>query len=98
MSRRKRRQFTPEFKAESVRLVRESGKSIGLIAKELDLTETCLRNWVQHAERTARSTKPEQLPASERQELGSLRRQVKRLRMERDILKKATAFFAKESE
>ena len=98
MSRRKRRIFTPEFKAETVRIVRESGRSIGLIAKELDLTENCLRKWVQQDRLGASRPGPELLATAERQELESLRRENKRLRMERDILKKATAFFAKESE
>ena len=78
MAKRKRRAFTTEFKAETVRLVRESGKSVGAVARELDLTETALRE-------------------SEREELGQLRRENRTLRMERDILKKATAFFAKEN-
>jgi len=98
MSRRKRRIFTPEFKAESVRIVRESGRSIGQIAKELDLTENCLREWVQRDRLGASRPGPEPLAIAERQELETLRRENKRLRMERDILKKATAFFAKESE
>lgn len=98
MSRRKRRIFTPEFKAETVRLVRESGRSIGLIAKELDLTENCLRKWVQRDRLGVSRPGPEPLATAERQELEFLRRENKRLRMERDILKKATAFFAKESE
>ena len=98
MSRRKRRIFTPEFKAETVRIVRESGRSIGLIAKELDLTENCVRKWVERDRLGVSRPGPEPLAAAERQELETLRRENKRLRMERDILKKATAFFAKESE
>lgn len=94
MSRRKRRNFTPEFKAEAVRLVRDSGRSIPTIARELDLTETCLRNWMAEDQ----SGKPGSLSVSERQELETLRREIRRVRMERDILKKATAFFARESE
>ena len=50
MAKRKRRAFTPEFKAETVRLIRESGKSIGAVARELDLTETAVRDWVRQAE------------------------------------------------
>jgi transposase len=96
--KRKRRAFSAEFKAETVRLVRESGKSIGVIARELDLTETALRRWVRQAEIDAGRGPAGALTTSEREELGQLRRENKRLRMERDILKKATAFFAKESE
>src|SRR3569832_1257711 len=98
MSRRKRRKFTPEFKAETVRLVREGGRSIGLIAKELDLTETCVRSWVEQDKADISRSRSAALTAGERQELETLRRDIKRVRMERDILKKATAFFAKESE
>jgi transposase-like protein len=50
MAKRKRRTFTTEFKAQTVRLVRESGKSVGAVARELDLAETALRRWVQQAE------------------------------------------------
>jgi transposase-like protein len=98
MGKRKRRSFSPEFKAETVRLVQESGKSVGAIARELDLTETALRRWVDQAEVDAGRGAPEALTTSERDELAQLRRENKRLRLEREILKKATAFFAKESE
>ena len=53
MAKRKRRAFTPEFKAEAVRIVRDSGKTVGAVARELDLTETALREWVRQAERDA---------------------------------------------
>ncbi len=96
--KRKRRKFSAEFKAETVRLVRDSDKSVTAIARELDLTETALRRWVQQAEIDAGRGPTGALTTSEREELAQLRRETKRLRMERDILKKATAFFAKESE
>jgi len=96
--KRRRRAFSDEFKAETVRLVLESGKSIGAIARELDLAETALRRWVRQAEIDAGRGPAGALTTSERDELTQLRRENKRLRMERDILKKATAFFAKESE
>jgi transposase-like protein len=96
--KRKRRKFSAEFKAETVRLVRDSDKSVTAIARELDLTETALRRWVQQAEVDAGRGPTGALTTSEREELVQLRRETKRLRMERDILKKATAFFAKESE
>jgi transposase-like protein len=95
--KRKRRKFSAEFKAETVRLVRDSDKSVTVIARELDLTETALRRWVQQAEIDAGRGPSGALTTSEREELVQLRREAKRLRMERDILKKATAFFAKES-
>jgi transposase len=96
--KRKRRKFSAEFKAETVRLVRDSDKSVTAVARELDLTETALRRWVQQAEVDAGRGPMGALTTSEREELVQLRRETKRLRMERDILKKATAFFAKESE
>jgi transposase-like protein len=97
MAKRKRRAFTTEFKAGAVRLVRESGKSVPTVARELDLTETALRSWVRQAEIDAGRGTPGALTTAEREELGHLRRETRTLRMERDILKKATAFFAKEN-
>ena len=97
MSRRKRRAFTPEFKAEAVALVQRSGKSIGQVAKELDLTETALREWVRRAEGAAPRRRTEALSEEEREELIRLRRENQRLTQEREFLKKAAAFFAKES-
>jgi transposase-like protein len=97
MAKRKRRAFTKEFKAETVRLVRDSGKSVGAVARELDLTETALREWVRQAEVDAGRGTPGALTTAEREELGRLRRENRTLRMERDILKKATAFFAREN-
>jgi len=92
-NRRERRQFTPEFKAEAVRLVQVGGKPISQVAKELDLTQSALRNWVEQA----RHEKAGGLSADERQELIRLRKENKRLAMEREILKKAAAFFVKEN-
>ena len=92
-NRRERRKFTPEFKAEAVRLVEVGGKSIGQVAKELDLTESALRNWVDRA----RSEKQGGLGADEREELLRLRKENRRLLMEREIAKKAAIFFAKEN-
>jgi transposase len=97
MAKRKRRAFTTEFKAGAVRLVRESGKSVPTVARELDLTETALRSWVRQAEVDAGRGAPGALTSAEREELGRLRRETRTLRMERDILKKAMAFFAKEN-
>ena len=97
MGKRKRRAFTKEFKAETVRLVRDSGKSVGAVARELDLTETALREWVRQAEIDAGRGASGALTTEERAEFGRLRRENRTLRMERDILKKATAFFAKEN-
>ncbi len=87
MAKRKRRAFTTEFKAQTVRLVRDSGKSIGAVARELDLGETAVRRWVQQAEVDAGRGKAGALTTEEREELGRLRRENQTLRMERDILK-----------
>src|SRR5438046_6435660 len=86
--RRRRRSLSPEFKAEASRGVRESGKSVSTVARELDLTETALRRWVVQAELDAGRSGSGALTTDERAELTQLRRDVKTLRMERDILKK----------
>ncbi len=88
MTKRKRRQFTPEFKADAVKLVRSGGRSIVQTAKDLDLAETALRGWIRQAEIEAGEGPPGALTQAEREELVRLRREVKRLQMERDILKK----------
>ena len=87
MAKRKRRAFTKEFKAGAVQLVRESGKSVGAVARELDLTETALRDWVRQAEVDAGHGAWGALTTAEREELGRLRRENRTLQMERDILK-----------
>lgn len=92
---RDRRKFSEEFKLETVQLVKNSGKSIREVAKELDLTESSLRYWVQQHE--IDGGEKEGLTTSEREELVRLRRENMQLKVERDILKKATAFFAKEN-
>jgi transposase-like protein len=97
MSKRKRRSFNKEFKAEAVRLCQVGNRSVGQVAKDLDLTETALRDWVKRAEVDAGEGPPGALTTAEREELTRLRKQVKRLETEREILKKAAAFFAKES-
>src|SRR5688572_15399286 len=88
MAKRKRRAFTPEFKEQAVRIVRESGKPIATVAQELDLTETALRSWVGQAEIDAGRGASGALTTEERAELAQLRRENRTLRMERDILKK----------
>jgi transposase len=100
MARRKRRKFNPEFKAEAVRLARVGDRSIQQIATDLDLTESALRNWVHQAEIDAGQAQsaPDALTSAEKAELSELRREVKKLRQERDILKAAATYFAKESE
>jgi transposase len=97
MGKRKRRSFSDTYKAEVVALVRKGGKSIGAIAQDLDLTETAVRAWVRQAEVDAGRGPSGALTTAEREELSRLRRENQTLRMEREILKKATAFFAKEN-
>src|SRR3982751_6238850 len=93
--RRARRQFTDEFKAGAVRLVLEEGKSVGAVARDLDLTETALRDWVKRAQ-ADRTKGRTGLTTAERDELTRLRKENRQLRLEREILKNAAAFFAKE--
>jgi len=95
--RRARRKFTPEFKADVVRLCREGNESPKDVSERLGLTESAVRNWVKQAAVDAVGGTPDALSTAEREELLRLRRETKRLQMERDILKKAAAFFAKES-
>jgi transposase len=93
--KRPRRSFTDEFKANAVRLVLDEGKSVGAAARDLDLTESALRNWVERAQ-ADRTHGKTGLTTAEREELSRLRRENRILQEEREILKKAAAFFAKE--
>jgi transposase len=94
-SRRPRRRFDDDFKAQAVRLVLDEGKTVGAIARELDLTETALRDWVNRA-RADRTHGKTGLTTAEREELARLRKENRILREEREILRKAAAFFANE--
>ncbi len=94
MAKRHRRKFTDEFKAETVKLIRGNGRTVGSVARELSLTETAVRNWVKQAEASGSA---DTLSTDERAELRCLRKENQELRMEKEILRKATAFFAKES-
>ena len=91
---RPRRSFTPEFKAEVVELCRAGDRSIGEVARDLDLTETSVRKWVAQAD--IDSGLRDGLTSAEREEMARLRKEVRMLREDRDILRRATAFFAKE--
>jgi transposase len=92
--KRARRRFSEEFKAGAVRLVLDEGKTVGAVARELDLTASALSQWVRHAE-ADRSKGKTGLTTAERAELSQLRKENRELKMEREILKKAAAFFAK---
>jgi transposase len=93
--RRPRRQFSEEFKEGAVRLVLDEGKTVGAVARELDLTDSALRLWVEHA-RAERTKGKSGLMKEEREELTRLRKENRELRMERDLLKKVSALFAKD--
>ena len=92
---RERRAFTPAYKSEVVALCRTSGSSIAKVARDFGLTETAVRRWVAQAE--VDDGRRPGLTSTEREELSQLRRENRVLREERDILKRATAFFARET-
>ena len=94
---RRRRSFTSEFRAEIVELCQRGDRSLGQVSKDFDLTETAVREWVRQAERDAGTRRDGGLTTAERQELSQLRQENRRLREDVDILKRATAFFAKET-
>src|SRR3989475_13001443 len=94
MAKRKRRAFTKEFKAQAIQIVRESGKSVAAVARELDLTETALRSWVRQGEIDAGRGPAGALTAEGRAELGRLRREHRAPRSEPDLLKKTAGLFA----
>jgi transposase len=94
---RRRRSFTPEFKAEIVDLCQHGDRSVGQVAKDFDLTETAVREWVKQAGRDAGTVSDGGLASTEKQELAQLRRENRRLREDVEILKRATAFFAQET-
>lgn len=92
----KRRTFSPEFKSEAVRLAQSPGQSIAIVAKDLGITESNLRNWIKQDAVDGGNGPAGALTTAEKQELSALRREIKELRMEREILRKATVFFAKQ--
>jgi transposase len=92
---RPRRRFTPEFKAEIVEHCRRGDRSIGQVAREYDLTETAVREWVKQAQIDA-GERPG-LSTEERAELARLRHENRQLRLDNETLKRATAFFARET-
>jgi transposase len=94
---RRRRSFTPEFKAEIVELCQCGDRSVGQVARDFDLTETAVREWVKQAGRDAGTRRDGGLTTEERRELSQLRRENRRLREDVEILKRATAFFAGET-
>jgi transposase len=97
MARKKKRKYTKEFRDEAIRLASAGDKPLTRISRELGVGHQTLWSWVHQAEVDAGKGDPEALTTTEREELRVLRKEVGRLREEREILKKATAFFAKES-
>lgn len=95
MPRRKRRSFTPDEKADAVRMVREVG-NLAKVARDLDLADTVLRNWVKQADIDEGTGPDGALTTDEKDELRRLRRENRILKMERDFAKKAAAFFARD--
>src|SRR4029077_8351448 len=89
---RPRRSFTPQFKAEIVDLCQRGDRSVGQVAKDFDLTETAVREWVKQDQRDAGTREDGGLTSTEKQELAQLRRENRRLREDVEILKRATAF------
>jgi transposase len=95
---RARRKHSREFKVEAVRLVRERGVTVAQAARDLDLSPTLIRKWVREFVADPKAAFPGQgQQKPEDAEITRLRREVARLKMERDILKKAAAYFASES-
>lgn len=94
--RRPRRSFTPEFKAEIVELCQRGDRSVGQVARDFDLTETAVREWVKQADRD-NGDRIDGLTSDEKAELAALRRENRRLREDNEILTRATAFFARET-
>ena len=97
MTKKPRRFFTSEQKAEAVNIVNQSGKPVSQVAKEMGLTESSLRKWVRQSRIDAQPRIEGELTSAAQQELVLLRRELKRVKQERDFLKKAAAFFAKDS-
>ncbi len=93
---RTRPPYPPQFRSEAIRLVKTSGESIRQISKDLGISDQTLRNWVRQADVDA--GKASGVSTEERQELSQLRRENRKLREEREILRKAAAFFASETE
>ena len=94
-TKRPRRSFTKEYKAEVVELVRQPAATVASVARDLDLTETAVRAWVKQAD--IDDGQREGMTSAQLDELAQLRKENRVLREERDILKRATAFFARET-
>ena len=96
-TRRERRSFSDEYKQQVLELIRAGDKSVSAICRELDLTESTVRRWIELDQKSNGIMTQNSLSETDQEELHRLRAENKRLKTERDILKKATAFFVKES-
>jgi len=94
--KRTRRSFTEEYKTGAVRLVLDEGKTVAAVARELGVTESSLRDWVEQS-RADRTKGKTGLTTAEREELVRLRKELRIVQEKREILRKAAAFFAKQS-
>ena len=92
---KKQNRYPDQFKREAVELVRVSDRPVGQIAKELGVSDQSLRNWITQVDASRGKS---ELTSDEREELKALRKEIKTLRMEREILKKAATFFAQEND
>ena len=96
--RRPRREFTPEFKAEIVALCQRGDRTIAQVVADFELVDSAVRRWITQAEKQADpAAAQERLDVSERAELAALRRENQQLKQDVAVLKRATAFFAKET-
>lgn len=95
--RRTRRNFSDDFKAGAVAMVLKEGKTVAQVSKDLDLIPSAVGQWVEQARANAGKSTRGTLTTEEKEELAKLRKEVRELRLEREILKKATVFFAKEN-
>ena len=86
----------PEFRRRAVELARQGDQPIAVVAKQLQISESCLRNWLAQAD-TDENGSESRLTTAEKRELAALRREKRRLEMENEILKRAAAFFAREN-
>ena len=96
MSQKNRRTYTPEQRADAVKIALASDESIGSVARNLAISASSLSRWIRDHRREQEPTPSETLSSDERQELVALRRQVQQLTLERDFIKKAAAFFARD--
>ena len=96
MGKRKRPTYTKEFKAEAVELALKVDKSIADTARDIGISESGLRRWIEQAQIDSGDNPTEALTSTERQELNRIRRELRQVKMERDFLKKVATFFARE--